>query len=394
MRAYKTEIKVSDLQKTQILKTIGVSRFLYNKFLDYNKKYYEQTKKFFSGYDFSKYINNEFIKLNPEYSWIKEVSSKSTKQAIMQAEIAYKRFFKKQSKFPKFKKKNKSNVKMYFVKTDKNSIIKCERNKIKIPTIGWVYLKEKGYLPSNKIIKSGTIEYKAGRFYISVLTDENIKNNSIPTNEGIGIDLGIKDFAILSTGKVYYNINKSEKLKKLYKKLKRNQRQYSRKYEEYKKRSNNFKKEVSKQNLEKQKLIIKKNYQTIDFIKTDYQNKIISEVIKQKPSFITMEDLNISGMLKNRHLSKAIAQQSFYTFKNKLTVKANQNNIEMREVNRFYPSSKLCSKCGNKKADLKLSDRVYICDCCGLVIDRDLNASYNIKNSKVYKIIYNLSKVS
>ena len=141
MRAYKTEIKVTETQKIQILKTIGVSRFLYNKFLDYNKKYYTDTKKFFSGYDFSKYINNEFIKNNPEFVWIKEVSSKSNKQSIMQAETAFKRFFKKQSSFPKFKKKGKSNVKMYFVKTDEKSIIKCERHRIKVPTLGWVNIK-------------------------------------------------------------------------------------------------------------------------------------------------------------------------------------------------------------------------------------------------------------
>ena len=174
--------------------------------------------------DFSKWLNNEFIPNNKEYKWIKEVSSKSVRQSIMNAERAYTNFFKGKSKFPNFKKKNKSDVKMYFVRTDAKTIIPCERHRIKIPTLGWVQLKEKGYIPTNPqthIIKSGTVSYKAGRYYVSVLVEQEAQQALECNNYGIGVDLGVKDFAICSNGKTYKNINKSSHIKKLEKKLKK-----------------------------------------------------------------------------------------------------------------------------------------------------------------------------
>ena len=353
------------------------------------KKVYETEKRFMSGMDFSKWLNNEFIPNNPDFCWIKDVSSKSVKQSIMNAEKAYKNFFKGKSHFPKFKKKSKSNVKMYFVKTDAKTVISCERHRIKIPTLGWVRVKEKGYIPTNSkthTIKSGSVFCEAGRYYVSVLVEEQEKQKPILNEFGLGIDLGLKDFAICSNGKSYKNINKNSRIRKLEKKLVREQRSLSRKYESYKKLNKNLKGGATRQNIQKQKLKVQKLYQKLDNIRTDYINKVISELVKTKPIWIAVEDLNVSGMMKNRHLSKAIAQQKFFEFREKLLAKCNEYGIELRVVDRFYPSSKTCHCCGNIKSDLKLSDRVYHCDECGYTEDRGYNASLNLRDCQAYKI--------
>ena len=307
----------------------------------------------------------------------------------MNAERAFKNFFKEKSKFPKFKKKNKSDVKMYFAKTDSKTIIRCKRHRIKVPTLGWVQLKEKGYIPTNPnthIIKSGTVSYKAGRYYVSVVVEEPEQKIPVLNNFGIGIDLGVKDFAICSNGKVYKNINKGSQIRKLEKKLKREQRSLSRKYESYKKFNKNLKGEATRQNIQKQKLMVQKIYQRLDNIRIDYINKVISELAKTKPMWITIEDLNISGMMKNRHLSKTIAQQKFFEFRTKLFAKCKEYGIELRIVDRFYPSSKTCHCCGCVKSDLKLSDRTYHCNECGYTEDRDYNASLNLRDCQTYNI--------
>lgn len=389
LKSYKTEINPTPEQKQIINRTIGVCRFVYNFYLAHNKEMYDKEKCFVSGIDFSKWLNNEFVPNNQEYRWIKEVSSKSVKQSIMNADRAFKNFFKGKSHFPKFKKKNKSNVKMYFVKTDSKVIIACERHRIKIPTLGWVRLKEKGYIPTNPnthIIKSGTISCKAGRYYISVLVEQQGNVKPRLDNFGIGIDLGIKDFAICSNGKIYKNINKSSQIRKLEKKLKREQRSLSRKYENYKNLNKNMKGEATRQNIQKQKLKVQKLHQKLDNIRTDYINKVISELVRTKPMWITIEDLNVSGMMKNKHISKAIAQQKFFEFRTKLFAKCNEYGIELRIVDRFYPSSKTCHCCGNIKSDLKLSDRTYHCDECGYTEDRDYNASLNLRDCQTYSI--------
>lgn len=362
LKSYKTEINPTPEQKQIINRTIGVCRYVYNFYLAHNQEIYKTEKRFVSGIDFSKWINNEFIPENPDFHWIKEVSSKSVKQSIMNAERAFKNFFKGKSRFPKFKKKARSDVKMYFVKTDAKTIIQCERHRIKIPILGWVRLKEKGYIPTNSkthIIKSGTVSCKAGRFYVSVLAEEQEQQKPVLNDFGIGIDLGLKDFAICSNGKTYKNINKSSQIRKLEKKLERAQRSLSRKYESYKKLNKNMKGVATRQNIQKQKLKVQKIHQRLDNIRTDYINKVISELVKTKPMWITIEDLNISGMMKNRHLSKSIAQQKFFEFRTKLLAKCNEYGIELRVVDRFYPSSKTCHNCGCIKSDLKLSDRTY-----------------------------------
>ena len=283
--------------------------------------------------------------------------------------------------FPSFKKKGKSDVKMYFVKNNPKDC-KCERHRLNTPTLGWVRIKEKGYIPTTKDgwkIRSGTISIKAGRYYVSVIVeipDVKITNNS---NDGIGIDLGLKDFAVVSNGKIYKNINKSAKIKKLEKKLRREQRCLSRKYENLKKGGS------TQKNIQKQKLKVQRLHHKIDNVRTDYINKLIAEIVKTKPSYITIEDLNISGMMKNRCLSKAIASQKFYEFRTKLKYKCDENGIELRVVGRWFPSSRICHCCGAIKKDLKLSDRIYRCNC-GYIEDRDLNAALNLRDALTYEV--------
>lgn len=388
LKSYKTEINPTPEQKRIINRTIGTCRYVYNFYLAHNKEVYESEKRFISGMDFSKWLNNSHISNNSEYQWIKEVSSKSVKQSIMNAERAFKNFFKSKSRFPRFKKKGKSDVKMYFVKTDAKAVIHCERHRIKIPTLGWVRLKEKGYIPTNHnkhIIKSGAISCKAGRYYVSVLVEQEESPKPCLNGEGIGIDLGLKDFAVCSNGETYKNINKSSRIRKLEKKLRREQRSLSRKYENCKK-SNNLKGAATRQNIQKQKLKVQKLHQRLDNIRTDYLNKVISELVKTKPMWITIEDLNVKGMMKNRHLSKAVAQQEFFEFRAKLTAKCNELGIELRIADRFYPSSKTCHNCGCVKSDLKLSDRTYACCECGYTTDRDYNASLNLRDVSTYKL--------
>lgn len=392
-RAFKTEIILNPTQKHKFVQSIGICRWLYNSYLAKNKELYQLFKEgrvdkkqsFMSANDFDKYINNE-IKIQDEFKWIDSCGSKARKKSIVNAEMAFKRFFKGQSKFPRFKKKNKQDVKLYFPKNNKTDWT-VDRHRIKIPSFGWVQLKEKGYIPTNMKVVSGTVSQKANRFYVSVLID--VEENYITNHEktdGIGIDLGLKEFAITSDEIIYKNINKTSRVRKLEKKLKREQRKLSRKYESLKVNKNKGGVSATRQNIQKQIVKVQKLHHKLTNIRTDYVNKTVSSIVKQNPSYVTIEDLNVSGMMKNKHLSKAVAQQKFYEFRRVLEYKCRWNQIELRVVNRFYPSSKLCSCCGFKKKDLKLSDRIYECDNCGNVIDRDLNASLNLKNAIEYKI--------
>ena len=382
LKSFKTEINPTEEQKARIRRTIGTCRYVYNFYLGHNKALHDNGEKFMTGKSFSLWLNNEYIPDNPDKTWIREVYSKAVKKSIEDGCTAFTRFFKHQSDFPKFKKKGKSDVKMYFVRNNPKDC-QCERHRLKIPTLGWVRIKEKGYIPTTKdgyMIRSGTVSVKVGRFYVSVLVeipDINIDNNS---NEGIGIDLGLKDLAIVSNGKTYRNINKSAGLKKLEKQLIREQRSLSRKYENLKKGES-----TQRANIQKQRLKVQKLHHKMDNIRTDYINKTIAEIVKTKPSYITIEDLNVKGMMKNRCLSKAVASQKFYEFRTRLKAKCDENGIELRVADRFYPSSKTCHHCGSVRKNLKLSDRIYRCEC-GYVADRDLNAALNLKDAKTYRI--------
>ncbi|ALQ41858.1 RNA-guided endonuclease InsQ/TnpB family protein [Fusobacterium polymorphum] len=383
-KALKIELKLTLAQKIKVCQTIGTERFIYNEYIKYNQEQYKLGNKFVSANDFFKYINNIYLPNNPDKKWIKEVSSKSVKQAMIYGEKAFKNFFKGLSAFPVFKKKGKNELGAYFVKNNKKDF-EFYRHKIKIPTLKFVRVKEYGYIPKNAIIKSGTITKIADRYFLSLImkVEDSVKATNT-SSKGLGIDLGIKDTAICSDGRVFKNINKTIKIKKLKKKLKREQRKMSRSIE-YSKSKKIKLKELK--NFNKKKLKVQKIFYRLNCIRDDYNNKMVNEITRAKLKYITIEDLKVSNMIKNKHLSKAIQEQNFYAIRTKLINKCKERNIELRIVDTFYPSSKTCSCCGSIKRNLKLNDRIYKCCNCGLEIDRDYNASINLEKAKVYKII-------
>lgn len=381
-RAYKTEILLSEKQREKIHQTIGVCRYVYNLYVSTAQQHYKETNHHLSGYDFSKWLNNVHTK--EQNRWIKQVSSKAVKQAIMNGDKAFKRFFKGLSKFPRYKKKKKQDVKAYFPKNNSTDLT-VERHRIKIPTLGWVRLKEYGYIPINAKVWSCSVSQKADRYYVSMLCEvEPKEQHQTNTHDGIGVDLGIKDFATCSHHQTFGNINKTQKVKKLEKSLKRQQRKLSRSYEQTKKRKVG---ELCAKNRQKQLVKIQKLHARLANIRKEYVRFVVNQLVKTKPTYITIEDLNVKGMKKNRHLSKAVSQQNFRLFREWLTTKCTQHGIELRVVNRFYPSSKLCSCCGTKKVQLSLSERTFTCDACGAEIDRDFNASLNLKYAIEYTVL-------
>ena len=397
LKAFKTEIAPTREQKEKIIRSIGIARFLYNQYIAYNKKLYRMyqrglldshQKHFVSANDFDQYVNH---KLKIELPWINECGSKARKKSLVNAETAFKKFFDGLAGFPRFKKKSNQDVKLYFPKNNKGDWT-IWRHKLMIPTLKQVRLKEFGYLPVGAIVTSGTVSYVAGRFYVSVVVDidekskynKDLEASYHTATTGMGIDLGIKKLAIVSNGKTFNNINKSSKVKRLEKRLRREQRCLSRKYESKKKKGG--KTVTASANIEKQKLKVQKLHQRIKHIREDYENKVIHEIVKQKPRFITVEDLNVKGMMKNKHLAKAVAAQRFNNLLVKLKRKAEIIGIEFRVVDIFYPSSKTCHCCGHIHKDLKLKDRVYVCPKCGYTEDRDFNASLNLRDAKKYRL--------
>ncbi len=381
-KAFKTEILLSDLQRQKINQTIGVCRYVYNLYLETAQNHYQETNKHMSGYDFSKWLNNVHTKQTDR--WIKEVSSKAVKQAIMNGDKAFKNFFKGLAKFPRFKKKKNQDVKAYFPKNNATDLT-IERHRIKIPTIGWVQLKEFGYIPTNANVTSCTVSQKAGRYFVSVLcTIEQIKTEYVSESDGIGIDLGLETFATCSNHLVFENINKDQRMIKLEKRLKRQQRKLSRSYEQNKHRKRG---EFCTKNRQKQLVVVQKLHARLVNIRKAYIRYMISELVKTKPAFIAIEDLNVKGMMKNRHLARAIAQQNFSQFKEWIIAKCLDIGIEIRLVDRWFPSSKRCSSCGHQKKLLSLSERTFSCANCNLEMNRDFNASLNLKYTQSYTIV-------
>ncbi|ACJ34569.1 RNA-guided endonuclease InsQ/TnpB family protein [Anoxybacillus flavithermus] len=383
-KTYFVEIKPTTEQAIKINKTIGVCRYVYNFYISKNKEIYEQEKRFMSGYEFSKWLNNVHTKQQDQ--WIKDVSTKAVKQSIMNAEKAFKNFFQGKSGFPRYKRKKDQDVKCYFPKNNKTDWT-VERHRMRIPTLGWVRLKEYGYIPKHAVVRSGTVSKKAGRYFASVLCEvEDVKPNVPLQSTGIGIDLGIKSFAVCSDGRVFQNINYTQKVRKLKKKLRREQRSLSRKYEYLKKRGEES---VTKRgaNIDKNIFRVQKLHARLANIRLEYVKFVANEVVKTKPRYVVIENLNVKGMMKNRHLAKSIAEQCFYTFQTWLIHKCKKYGIEVRQVSRFYPSSKMCSCCGHMKKDLKLSDRVYVCDSCGHTMDRDLHAATSLLRATDYIVL-------
>lgn len=388
---YQTEIKPTENQAWLIDRHIGASRWAYNLFLDINQQRHEMGYYYMNAYTFSKWFNNDYLEANPDDSWITDMYAKSTKQAFIDADTAMKRFFKKQSRYPHFRSYKRGQGSYYFVKNSKTQIIACQRHRIKLPKLGWVRLKEFGYIPTDSehfVIKQGRIKFKAGRYYLTCLVEQAELPKFELTGEPIGIDLGLKEFAILNDGTLYHNQNKSSRVRRIRKHLRRLQRKLSRQYLALKARRQKEGKSATDLNLAKTQLKVQRLYQRLTNIQSDYQNKIIAAVVRTKPQWVALEDLNVKGMMKNRHLAKAVAQEGFYNFRVKLIAKCQQLGIPVHLVNRFEPTSKTCHHCGLKKADLSLADRVYKCPNCHYVEDRDINAALNIRDTENFELAY------
>ena len=385
-KAYKVELNPTSEQIQIIERTMGVCRYVYNFFIATNRDNYRNgSQGYMSGYDFSKWLNNDYRRSNPDKLWIWEVSSKAVKKSIMNADTAYKNYLKSKTEFPNFKRRNGRPVSMYLPRNNPKDLL-IERHKAKIPTLGWVRLKEYGYVPRKAKAISVTITKRAGRYFASFLFETTAEIPiSAEHSESIGIDLGVKSFAVISDGRNYPNINKSTRTRKLIRSLKREQRKFSRKIHKLlQRKEETANKKCKRSNLDKQRLKVQRAYMRLTNKRHDYINKTVHEIVSTRPEYITIEDLNVSGMMKNRHLSRAIAECEFYYLRALLERKCREFGIRLRIAYRFYASSKTCSRCGHIKKDLKLKDRVYECTECGLVIDRDYNAALNLRSCKKY----------
>ena len=365
-------------QRTKLFQSAGVARWTYNWTLARQQENYKNGGKFISDGELRKELTQ--LKKTEEFNWLNNYSNNITKQSIKDACLAYQRFFKHQADFPKFKSKRKSRPSFYI----DNCKIEFSENKVKLEKladskkqnkqkINWIKLTEKNRIPLNCKYYNPRVTFDGINFWVSVGVDYE-ENTEQPINDGIGIDIGIKDLAICSDGNTYKNINKTKRIKKLKKKKRRLQRRVSRKYLKNKKGCSYCK---TSNIIKSEKELLKLNHRLTD-IRHNYLHQVTSEIIKREPKFIVLEDLNVRGMMKNRHLAKAVQEQCFYEFYRQIQYKCLWNNINFITADRFFPSSKLCSCCGNVKKDLKLSDRTYVCSECGNTIDRDYQASVNL----------------
>jgi len=336
----KVRLEPNNEQMSKLFQSAGTSRWTYNWTLARQEENYKNGGKFISDSELRKELTQ--LKKTEELKWLNNYSNNITKQAIKDACDAYWKFFKGQSEKPKFKSRKKSPPKFY-QDTEK---IKFQAGKVRLEKIGWVKLSEKDRIPENEKYTNPRVKYDGLHWYVTVGI-EVVQELVGLTGESIGIDVGVKYLAICSNiQEPYKNINKSKEVKKLEKN-------------------------------------IRKLHKRLDNIRTDNRQKVTAEIAKTKPSRVVMESLNVSGMMKNKHLSKAIAQQGLYEFKQTMQYKCKRQNTEFVEADKWYPSSKTCSECGHVKPKLSLSEREYRCDCCGVVIDRDKNAAINLSRYKV-----------
>ena len=364
----KVRLKPTKEQEEIMWKSVGTMRFIYNWTLNKQEINYKNGGKFIQD----GILRKEITQLKKEeLSWLKDVSANIPKQAVKDACNAYKRFFKGLANKPRFKSKKKSKASFY----NDSVKLKVKQNKtVLLEKIGWIKTSEQ--LPICKYYNP-RITYDNKYWYISVGIDIELKKQEL-SYISLGIDLGLKDLAICSDGKVFKNINKTKKVKKLEKRLKQKQRKCSKKYELNKIKKGESCQFIKIKNIIKIEKDIQLLHRKLKNIRNNYIHQITTEIVKTKPFRIVIEDLNIKGMLKNKYLSDSIRKQCFYKFREYLTYKCEKYGIELVVANRFFPSSKTCSHCGNIKNNLKLSDRIYICEECGAIIDRDLNASINL----------------
>ena len=378
IKSIKVMLLPNNKQRTKLFQSAGVARWAYNWTLAKQQDNYKNGGKFISNGELRKELTQ--LKKTKEYEWLNDYSCNIPKQSIKDACLAYQRFFKKQSGFPKFKSKRKTRPSFY-IDTCK---IEFSENKVKLEKIAnskkknkqklnWIKLAEKNIIPINCKYYNPRVTSDGVNFFISVGIDFEPSQDQ-PTNDGIGIDLGIKDLAICSDKNIYKNINKTKQIKKLKKKKRRLQRRVSKKYLKNKKGGSYCK---TSNIIKSEKQLLKLNHHLTN-IRHNYLNQVTSEIINRKSKYIVLEDLNVRGMMKNRHLAKAVQEQCFYEFYRQIQYKCDWNNIQFITADRYFPSSKLCSCCGNIKKDLKLSDRIYRCSECGNEIDRDYQASLNL----------------
>ncbi|MDS0526509.1 transposase [Clostridium sp. SHJSY1] len=356
-------------QEQKLWQSVGTSRFIYNWILARQEENYKNGGKFISDNDLRKELT---ILKQTELKWLNEVSNNVTKQAVKDACNAYKTFFKGIADKPRFKSRRKSKPSFY----NDTSKLKVKESTVLVEKVGWINIK-KNSIPMNCKYTNPRVSFDGKYWFISVGIEKEQPLIEL-TDESIGIDVGIKDLAICSNGMNFKNINKTRVVKQLEKRLCRLQHRVSRKYLKNKEGS----KFVKTSNIIKIEKQIKLLHRRLSNIRSNHSHQATNKIVKAKPSRVVMETLNIRGMMKNKHLSKAIAKQGLYEFKRQMQYKCEFNGIEFVEADRFYPSSKLCSCCGAIKKDLKLSDRVYKCEC-GNIMDRDFQASLNLSRYKL-----------
>ena len=368
MKTFKTKLKLNNKQKTRLFKNASVSRFAYNLTLEIQETNYKNGGKFLSDSDVRKIIT---VRKKEDLAWLYDYDCDIVKQAVKDACKAYKTFFKNQIGKPKFKSARLTKPSFYV----DGWKLKIEDGYIKIPFCTKIKLYEKDYIPEGLKYQNPRVTFDGIDWWISVGLPIEIKQYEL-TEEVIGVDLGLKELATCSNGMVCENISKSKKYRKINKSLKQKQRQVSIKYE-LNKQGNKF---IKTSNIKKLEKKIQKKRIKLNNIKQDYFHKSSTALVRTKPKAIVLEDLNVAGMRKNKHLSRALQEASISTFKQMLISKAESHGIEVVLADRFYPSSQICSHCGYRKQDLKLSERTYKCPICGLEIDRDFNASLNLKH--------------
>ena len=380
IKTIKIQLKPNNKQQTRFFQYANAARFAYNWAIEKQKENYENGGKFISDGELRKQLKKK--KKQDDFLWLNKISNNVTKQAIKDACNAYKNFFKGLAKYPKFKSK-KHTVPSFYQDVLK---IKFTSTHVKIEGIAqsrrpnkqklnWVKMSEKNRIPTSCKYYNPRIKFDGLNWWLTIGVDFEEQKTNQNSNDGIGIDLGIKNLAICSDNNIYRNINKTKKVKQLEKKKCRLQRSISRKYENNKKGESYYK---TNNVIKSEKKLLKLNHKLTN-IRTNYLHQTTSEIVKREPSFIVIEDLNVKGMMKNRHLSKSIQDQKFYEFRRQITYKSEWNNIQLIVADRWFPSSKLCSCCGYIKKDLKLSDRIYVCKECGNIIDRDYQAALNLK---------------
>lgn len=366
IRAKKVRVYPTEEQEQKMWQSVGTARFIYNWTLNKQQENYKQGGKFISDNDLRKQITR--LKKS-DFLWLNEVSNNIAKQAVKDACNAYKKFFKGLSERPVFKSRKKAKPSFY----NDTSKLKVNSKAVLLEKIGWVKIKSNQIPTSPCKYINPRISYDGKYWYLSVGIETEQPQVEL-TDEIIGIDVGIKDLAICSNGMTFKNINKTRIIKQLEKKLRRFQRKVSNKYQLNK----NGKEYVKTGNIIKFERQIRLLHRRLANIRSNHLHQTTNRIVKTKPSKVVMETLNIKGMMKNKHLSKAVVQQCLYEFKRQLQYKCEWHGIEFIEADKWFASSKICSGCGNKKQKLSLSERVYKCDCCGLLIDRDYNASINL----------------